>query len=77
MTMETPTIMGAVNIGGIIIGAIDTKIETRAIIETTIIDYYHHYDCQIWNLYNILFFHCKKQNFELMVMLTKLSFYSE
>jgi hypothetical protein len=43
--METPTIMGAVNIGGIVMGAIDTKIETTAIVETKIIDYYHHDDC--------------------------------
>jgi hypothetical protein len=33
------------NIGGIAMGAINRQMETTAIIETTIIDHYHHDDC--------------------------------
>jgi hypothetical protein len=45
ITMGTTTIMEAMNIGGIAMGTITTTIETRATIETTIIDHYHYDDC--------------------------------
>jgi len=43
--MGTTTIMGAMNIGGMAMVTINTKMETTATIETTIIDRYHHDDC--------------------------------
>jgi hypothetical protein len=58
--MEATIIMEAMNIGGISMGAINTKMETTAIIETTIIGHYHHDDCWIWNIYHILFLSLQK-----------------
>jgi hypothetical protein len=55
ITMGATAIMEAMNIGGIAMGAINIKMETTAIIETTIFDHYYHDDCWIWDLYHILF----------------------